>query len=145
MVHSPAKSRKLLGAAVPRIGLRFRWEWQGLNPWVGRGAVESNLWDGTMDATSHTNVAYSGTNGWPTGHFMEMGGMRSVRGQREGGHRAPGVERRIEEGALLALVLHAGRTGQSPRHSLLGGCRHALGTREGRTCADTASLGSFSS
>ncbi len=143
MVNSPAKSRKLLGTAIRPIGLSYRCNWQGLNPWVGRGAMESNLWDGTMDATSRTNVAYSGTNGWPSGPFMEMGGMRSVRGQREGGFRVPGAERRIEEGALLALVLHAGRTGQSPRHSLLGGCRHALDTRRGRTCADTASLGSF--
>ncbi len=145
MVHIPAKSRKLLGAAVPPIGLRFRCEWQGLNPWAGRGAVESNLWDGTMDATSRTNVAYSGTNDRPSGPFMEIGGMRSVRGQREGGFRDPGAVRRIEEGALLALVLHAGRTGQSPRHSLLGGRRHALCTRGERTRADAASLGSFSS
>lgn len=107
--------------------------------------MESTLWDGTMDASSRTNVAYSGTNGWPSGPILEMGGMWSVRGQREGGFRVPGAERGIEEGALLALVLHAGRTGQSPRHSLVGGCRHALATRGGRTCADTASLGSFSS
>jgi hypothetical protein len=43
-----------------------------------------------------------------------------MRGQREGGSRVPGAERGHGEGALLALVLHAGRGGQSPRHSPLG-------------------------
>lgn len=55
--------------------------------------------------------------GRPYGSLAEPGAEWSVRGQREGGGGVP-VEPDNGEGAVLAPVLHAGREGQSPRHSV---------------------------
>lgn len=57
----------------------------------------------------HPHVAYSIRAGRPYGFLTEPGGKGSVRGQREGGCGVP------------VPALHAGREGQSPRHSLREG------------------------
>lgn len=121
-----ARSRRLSGRSKTRRIYR------GLIPGAGRRAADSRLPSGTVDATRAGVAGYSAPwRSW-TGHEVcGDSAWRAVEFQ----------EVQTEEGALLAPVVHPGRTYQSPRHPLSGSDHgHPVGRRRGKSRPDTCSL-----